>query len=263
MGSNLDGRLILLTGASTGIGRAAAAAFVAAGARVVGVARSRERLEQLSEQLGGSSWLIPVVADVSDAASVEQMASHVLDRIGLPDVIVANAGIGLDALFSETDDASLRSIFETNVFGVFSTLRPFVPRMIERGHGRLLVISSVVGKRGLPHYSAYSASKFALHGMLDSLRAELHGTGVSAGIVCPSSTESEFQDRMRRTGPKQRSVRPLRHSAESVARAIVRMARSRRREMVLSPEGKFLIFADSLVPAIVDRILASLMARRR
>ena len=194
MGINLEGRLILLTGASTGIGRAAVAAFVEAGARVIGVARSRERLEELAERLGGAPRVTPLAADVTDAGSVERMASHVLDNIGLPDVIVANAGIGLDALFSETSDPALCSVFETNVFGVFRTLRPFVPRMIERGSGRLLLISSVVGKRGIPHYSAYSASKFALHGMFDFMRAELHGTGVSVGIVWPSSTE------MRMTG---------------------------------------------------------------
>ena len=133
--------------------------------------------------------------------------------------------------------------------------------MIERGSGRILFVSSIVGKRGTPYYSAYSASKFALHGLADALRAELVGTNVSVGLVDPSSTESHFQDNLLRDGPQQNRSRPRRHSAEAVADAIVRMAESRRREVILGFEAKLLHWANVVAPGFVDRLLAKKLRR--
>jgi len=263
MSLELDGSLVLITGASTGIGAAAAREFVRAGSRVIGVARALEKLEALSRELGGPEQFVPLAADVTDPASMDAMVAEVLGRIGVPDVVVANAGVGLDALFVETTDELMQRVLDVNLLGLLRTVRPFLPRMIERGSGRVLFISSVVGKRGIPHYSAYAASKWALHGMADALHCELRGTGVSLGVVCPTSTTSEFHERILREGPRQRRVRPREQSAETVARAIVRMARSRRREMVLSTEARFMVFVDHVAPRLVDAILARMMMGRR
>jgi short-subunit dehydrogenase len=263
MASDLRGKLVLITGASTGIGRAAAREFVRQGARVIGVARSAELLEQLSDELGGPDHFVAQAADVTDAGAMEAMAEAVLERYGAPDVVVANAGIGLDARFVDTSDEALRSVLEVNVFGLLRTVRPVLPAMIERGSGRVLFISSVVGKRGIPHYAAYAASKFALHGMADSLHAELHGTGVSLGLICPTSTESEFQDRILREGPRQKRFRPGVQTAEHVARVIAKMARNRRREIVLSAQARFMVLLDTIWPSLVDTLLARLMFRRQ
>ena len=266
MESSLPGRFrgqrILITGASTGIGRATAVAFVAEGASVIAVARSGERLQELARELGGRPNLIPITADVTDPDSMEAMASRALSEGRVPDVVVANAGIGLDALFVETSEEALRAVFDVNVLGVVRTVRPFIAGMVERGSGRILLVSSVAGKRGIPHYAAYSASKFALHGMADALRPELRGTGVSLGIICPSSTRTEFHDRKLRQGPSQKRTRPGQHSAESVARAILKMASSRRRELVLTPEGKLLSWTNVLAPRLLDRILGRILVRK-
>lgn len=262
MTTRFDGGRVLITGASAGIGRAAALAFVVEGALVLAVARSRERLDAVAAACRGPGRIIPLVADVSDGISMEGMAARVLSEHGPPDVIVANAGIGLDATFVETTDEAFRAVLEVNVLGVMRTVRPFLAGMIGRARGRILLISSVVGKRGIPNYTAYTASKFALHGMADALRVELHGTGVSVGLVCPSSTATEFDERKLRSGPSQRSVRLARHSAESVAQAILRMSRSRRREMVLSPEGKLMMWANALCPSLLDAILARVLVRK-
>jgi len=258
-----DGKRVVVTGASSGIGRATAVAFAAAGARVIATARSESRLRSLAGELGGPPRLTPLVVDVTEAASVETMAARVLEDGGAPDIVVANAGIGLDALLVETSEESLKAVFETNVYGVVRTLRCFVPGMVERGSGRLVLVSSVVGKRGIPHYSVYSGSKFALHGIADALRAELHGSGVSVGVICPASTETEFAGRRLREGPSQKPVRPGRHTPDSVARAILRMAGSRRREMVLTPEGKALAWANVFLPGILDGFLARMLVRRK
>ena len=260
MSRGLSGQRVLVTGASAGIGRAAVAAFVREGAEVLAVARSRERLEELARELGGGHVTV-FACDVADGAAMEALARDVLARGGPPDVVVANAGIGLDARFVETTDEALRAVFEVNVFGVVRTVRPFLPAMVARGSGRVLIVSSVVGKRGIPNYAAYSGSKFALQGIVEALRPEIHGTGVTVGIVYPSSTTTEFHDRIRRAGPPQPHVRVQKHSADSVARALVRMARSNRREMVLSVEGKLTACMNRWMPGLFDRILAKVLVR--
>jgi len=262
MGHQLQGRLVLITGASTGIGCATSRTLVEQGARVLGLARSLDRLNELSRELGGAKNFVPIEADVTDAARMESAVQTVLSDHGLPDVVIANAGISLDALFENTTDEGLSRVFEVNVFGLVRTVRPFVPAMVERGSGRIVLISSIVGKRGIPYYAAYSASKFALHGIADALRTELYGSGVTVGLVCPSSTESELQTRALREGPSQRRVRVRRHTAESVANAIVKMAASRRREMVLSAEAKLLAFANVVAPGLVDRLLSRMLRNR-
>jgi len=257
--SDNDRRLVLITGASMGIGREAALLFARRGDRVVAVARGGDRLDELARD---QSEIVPLTADVADAESMSAMADRVLRECGIPDVVVANAGIGLDALFAETSDEALRRLFEVNVLGMFRTVRPFLPGMIARGSGRVLLVSSIVGKRGIPHYSGYSASKFALHGAADALRSELWGTGVSVGIVCPGSTETGFQDRALQSGTPQKRVRPVRRSPTSVARALVSMSGSRRRERILGAESKLMAFVDTLAPAVVDWILARMLARK-
>ena len=259
---NLAGKRVLITGASSGIGRAAAQAFVAEGAVVLAVARSRDRLDSLAAELGGPARVATFVADVADGPAMEALARAVIAGHGVPDVIIANAGLGLDARFESTTDDDLLKVFEVNVFGVVRTIRPFLPGMIARGRGRILMVSSIVGKRGVPNYAAYSGSKFALHGMADALRPELQGTGVTVGIVCPSSTTTQFEDRKRRSGPPQIKVRVQKHSAESVARALCRMARGTRREIVLSAEGKLMNAMNRLAPGILDWILAKALVRK-
>jgi len=261
LGYSLNGRKVLITGASAGIGRAAAHRFLAEGADVWALARSRDRLEELSAEAGGPPRLVPIVADVSDGPRMEEATGRILSELGVPDVIVANAGIGLDARFENTKDADLARVFEVNVFGLIRTLRPFVRPMAERGSGRILLVSSIVGKRGVPNYTAYSGSKFAVQGIAETVRTELLHSGVKVGVVCPASTESEFRDRTLRDGPQQNQKRLARHSADSVAMAIVKMVRSGRREKGLTVEGKLLHYANKFIPGILDRILYRVMLK--
>ena len=258
----LAGKQVLITGASEGIGRAAAKAFVDAGSFVIAVARSKDKLESLAAELGGGEHVAVYPADVADGAAMEAMAASVLAGHGAPDVIIANAGVGLDALFTETTDEALRRVFEVNVFGVARTIRPFLPAMVARRSGRILIISSAVGKRGIPNYSAYSASKFALRGMAEALRPEIYGTGVTVGVVYPSSTTTQFQENLARAGPPQVKVRVQKHSADKVARSLLRMARWTRREMVLSPEAKLMVVLNLFAPWFLDWVLARLLLKK-
>ncbi len=255
-------KLVLITGASAGIGKVTAQEFVREGARVIGTGRNRERLDAVRDEIGAGKF-VPIVADVADAGSMASMVTRIVGEVGLPDIVIANAGIGHDAHFVDTSEEAWRELFETNVFGVVRTVRPFVPGMIERGSGRVLLISSVVGKRGIPHYAAYSASKFALDGLADVLRVELVGTGVTLGTIYPSSTVSEFQDRTQRVGLERKPKRPKRHPTIKVARAILSMAGSRRPEMLLSFEGNFMAVVDKISPRLVDWILSRVLQRRK
>lgn len=251
------GRLVLVTGASAGIGRAACEAFARDGDRVLAVARRADRLDDLAQAAAAAGQsIVALAADVTDRAAMEALATRVLRESGVPDVVVANAGVGLDARFVDMTEDALRAVLETNVIGVFRTIHPFLPGMLARGSGRILIISSIVGKRGVPHYAAYAASKFALHGMADAMRGELMGTGVSVGLICPSSTQSEFHESIARRGPAQRRVRPKVHPASSVAEGIVRMSRSRKRELLLSSEGRLMLVLNAISPSLLDRILA-------
>jgi short-subunit dehydrogenase len=257
---DLKDALILITGASSGIGRVSAVQFAREGARVLAIARNAERLAELANEAAGR--LTTYVADVADDDGMAALAERVLADHGAPDIVVANAGIGLDARFENTTDGDARAVFETNVLGVFRTVRPYLPAMVERGSGRILIVSSVVGKRGIPNYAAYSGSKFALHGMAGALRTELRGTGVTVGLICPSSTTTGFHDRVRKAGPAQRRVRIATHTPESVADAILRMARSDRREVVLSLEAKAMSFVEKFAPGVLDFILHRTLVRK-
>jgi len=257
-------RWVLITGASAGIGRATAEAFLAEGARVVAVARRMDALQSLATAYpadGSGDRVIIRTADVTDPAAMETLARDVLAGPGVPDVIVANAGVGADALFVETDEEMWSRVFETNVFGAVRTLRPFVRPMVRRGSGRLILVSSVVGKRGVPYYTTYSASKYALHGLADALRVELLKTGVTVGLVCPSSTVSEFHAMKATRGPRQASDRFRHHSAESVAQAILDLAAGGKRERVLSMEGKLMACLQRWTPGWLDRILYRVLMR--
>ena len=259
MPGRFHGKLVLITGASQGIGLAAARMFAAEGGTVLALARSFAKLQELA---ASSPRIVPVQADVADSASMEAMAARVLGERGVPDVVIANAGIGLDARFQDTSDVAMREILEVNTLGVLRTVRPFLAGMLARRSGRILLVSSVVGKRGIPHYTAYCASKFALHGMADCLRPELYRSGVTVGIVCPSSTTTEFQANIRSAGPSQNKKRIKRHSAESVAAALVSMAGSTRRERILSLEGKAMAVVNTLAPGLMDLVLGRVFMRR-
>lgn len=183
---------VFLTGASSGLGAALAQAWVAAqpSVRFGLVARrgaSLERLAgELSEASGGRARLLPLVADVTDRAALADAATRFLGTFGVPDVVVANAGISAGTLTGEAADAEVfERIVATNLLALPSTFAPFIEPMRARGSGRLVGIASVAGIRGLPGAGAYSASKAAAITYLESLRVELHGSGLRVVTIAP------------------------------------------------------------------------------
>jgi short-subunit dehydrogenase len=175
---------VFITGASTGLGAALARAYAGRGATLGLTARRGELLQQLASSLAVPCAIYSL--DVRVAESLRYAANDFVSRFGLPDIVIANAGISAGTLTDEAADLPVfEEIFDTNVLGVIHTFHPFIAPMRERGKGRLVGIASVAGFRGVPGAGAYSASKAAVMNYLESLRIELRGSGVVVTTICP------------------------------------------------------------------------------
>jgi NADP-dependent 3-hydroxy acid dehydrogenase YdfG len=188
--------VLLITGASSGIGAASARA-AAAGYRLVLAARRLEELEALAAELGGEERALAVRCDVTEWDQVEAMAAAALERFGRIDAVFANAGFGASRGFLEESPEHWRSMVLTNVYGVALTIRATLPHLLERGDGHFLVTSSIAGRRALPG-SLYSATKFAATAIGESLRAELRqiheNTAIKVTLIEPGMTDTDFFD---------------------------------------------------------------------
>src|SRR4051794_32694727 len=189
-----DHRVLLITGASTGIGAATARLAAAAGWKVVASARSEDKLRDLVQELGDDAALAQR-CDVTDFADQERLVEAALDRFGRIDAVFANAGFGAKRGFLEEDPDFWRSMVLTNVLGVACTIRATMPHLRERGSGHYLLTSSVAGRRALPG-SLYSSTKWAVTGMAESLRQELRNekSRVRVTVIEPGMTDTPFFD---------------------------------------------------------------------
>lgn len=174
---------VIISGASSGLGMALARHYAAQGATLGLIARRKELLQQLATEIPNCA-IYP--ADVRDARAMQAAAQDFMQRHGCPDIVIANAGISRGTLTEHLEDSAVfEAILGTNVTGMVNTFQPFIAPMRTAKQGRLVGIASVAGYRGLPGGSAYSASKAAAISYLESLRVEMHGSGVSVITVCP------------------------------------------------------------------------------
>lgn len=177
-------RRIFITGASSGIGAALARHYARGDVRLGLVGRRREALEALAAECGGEAQVF--VADVADASAMHRAAAQFVAAGGLPDIVIASAGVSVGTLTEHAEDAdAFARVMHTNVLGMVHTFQPFVAPMRAAGAGTLVGIASVAGVRGLPGAGAYSASKAAVRRYLESLRVELHGSGVRVVTISP------------------------------------------------------------------------------
>jgi len=251
----IPGLRTIVTGATSGIGRALVVELIGRGAQVVGMGRRGDRLEGLASEVASPGRFRSVVGDVTrreDRAAALETAGR---EFGGLDALVNNAGSGALGRFEAADEARLRQIFEVNFFAPAEFIREALP-LLKRGNRPIVVnIGSVLGHRAMPEKSEYCASKFALHGLSDALRAELAPQGIDVLLVSPSTTASEFFSVA--TG---QSTRPQNRfgamRAETVARRAVRAIATGRHEIILSAGGNFLVWLDRLCPPLADWLFA-------
>lgn len=186
------GSVVFVTGASSGIGAALAVQLEKAGAKLVLAARRLDRLQALRATFQLPGEHLPVALDVRDPESVRRAFREAAVKFGKLDALVANAGVGGWYAVHETPDEEVERMLDTNVKGVIRCIREAVPLLEKAGGGRIALVSSVVGRRGVPGMGVYSASKFALHGLADAMRIELAPKEIAVSAFCPGLTATEF-----------------------------------------------------------------------
>jgi len=255
----------VVTGASSGIGRATALRLVEQGAAVVLVARRPEALQTLADEIaeaGGVAVVAP--ADVSDADAVEDIAARVVERFGRIDVWVNNAAVIAFSPFESMPTAEFRRILEVNVMGVVNGSQVALRQMRSQGVGVLVNISSIFGALPPPYASAYAMSKAAVRSLSASLRQELRldgVKGVDVVTVLPASIDTPiYHTSANHTGRELRPLPPV-YDPDRVAAAIVSRIRRPRREVIVGPAGRPLLLQAKLVPAATERMMGWLVDR--
>jgi len=262
MGRDLSESVVVITGASSGIGRATALAFADAGASVVLAARREQPLREAAgecEARGVRALAVP--ADVRDAPAMQRLADRAAEAFGGIDVWVNNAGVTLMARFEDAPPDLWREVVEVNLMGYVNGARAALPHLRRRGAGALIQVGSVNSRVGAPYASAYVASKFAVRGFAECLRAELRGDSIAVCTVMPASIDTPlFQHAATFAG---RAVKPLRPvlRPERVANAIVRCARRPRREVVVGLSGRQLILMHDLALPLFERVMSRTVER--
>ncbi len=260
MRENLQGKRTLITGASSGIGAELARQLAREGARLALAARRADRLEAVATEcrsLGAQAHVL--LADVTREQDCERMVTETLEALGGLDLLVVNAGISMWALFEEITDLSIfRRIMETNYLSAVYTTYFALPHL-RASRGRIVAMSSLTAKTGVPTRTAYAASKHAMNGFFDSLRAELWGTGVEVTIICPGFVSTEIREHALAGDGKPLSSNPLDEARESMsveecARQTLDAIKKGRRELVMTPEGKLGQYLRPFAPGLIDAV---------
>ena len=251
----LSESVVVITGASSGIGRATALAFAHRRAMLVVCARREAPLERVAEQcrsVGAEALAIP--ADVREEPSMRALAHHALDRFGRVDVWVNNAGVGALGGFEALPPDVFRSVVETDFFGCVHGARAVLPHFTSRGHGVLINVASMLGKMAMPYYTAYAAAKFAVVGFGETLREELIGTGVDVVTIMPAAIDTPFFEHSANyTGRALKPPRPV-YDPNDVASTIVRAAEHPRREIFVGGAARAMHALHTMMPALYEQL---------
>jgi short-subunit dehydrogenase len=252
---NLAGLRVLVTGASQGIGKAIAELAAKRGMRVLASARSVDLLNQLATTVKAAGQTLEVVqADVATDAGRAAMVEAARSKFGGLDVLINNAGIGATGHFAESSPDVLRSIMETNFFGTVETTRLFLPLLKEGTTPAVVNVSSILGRRAIPGRSLYCASKFAVEGWTQAIRAEFARFDIDVITVNPGLTQTNFSQNMLEKNARQSLDHRRGMTSEQVAAVTLAALERGKRAVNLTFLGKALLFANRFAPGLVDRI---------
>src|SRR5215210_8922585 len=250
----LKGKVAVVTGASSGIGEATARVLAERDAAVVLVARAEDKLRFLEREISAAGGrVLSVRTDVADADSVEVMLERTTEEFGPLDILVNNAGIGLSGRVEDLRAEDLRHVFEVNLVGPLNCVQAALPRM--RRGGRIINVSSVIGKRAIPKVGGYCATKFALNALSDALRVEVAGRGITVTSVYPGTTRTAFRENSRRTKSEKRGWRPRGVTAGRVAQKIADAAEAGGRDIYVTLPDRLFVAGTNLLPHLADLVL--------
>lgn len=260
---NLNNKRVIVTGASSGIGRALAIEAARRGAKVVLVGRNTERLNAAAAaaRSAGGSMAIPLIADVTEPIERERIMHAAETQFGGLDILVNNAGIGATGHFQDADPERLRRIMEVNFFGPAELARLAIPLLKVGSDPAIVMINSVVGRRAIPARPEYSASKFALTGLAEALRAELVKDGIEVTTIFPGLTATEFEEHMLENRARLSLHKDRWMTAEEAARQTWNAVEHRKHETVLTLKGKLLVLINRLAPRFIDFKMAQLVRK--
>lgn len=258
-------KVIIITGGSSGIGRACAFRFAKEGARIVISARNEENLKEVEQELlKMGAEVLAVTSDVSNENDCVRLINETLNRFGRIDVLINNAGISMRALFKDLDLKVMRQLIEINFFGTVYCTK-YAMRQLLKHKGSVVGISSIAGFQGLPGRTGYSASKFAMQGFLDALRVENLKTGLHVMTVCPGYTESNIRNVALTANGSLQGESPREEkkmmTSEEVADYIFRGVVSRKPEIVLTAQGKLAFYLRKFFPRLVDKMVYSALLK--
>jgi short-subunit dehydrogenase len=258
MSRTIENLAVVLTGASSGIGRATAIALAREGARLFLVARRRDRLEQLQAEIQKKDRVAFIeVLDLRNADAVHAMIRSGFEKLGRIDVLINNAGFGYRGTVEKTPHAIVREIFEVNFEAPLIASQDVIPIMRRQGGGHIINISSIAGHRGIPLSGIYCATKFALNGLSEALRIELKGSNILVSLISPASTESEFWSALRKgdvDASQTQAFKPIgrEQTSQDVAEAIVRCVRNPKIEIYPYWPSRFVATLNAIAPSLVD-----------
>lgn len=263
----MKNKVVVITGASSGIGKACAFAFGKAGCRIVINGRDADRLHEAALALQAANIeCLAVPGDVSQEADVKALIDQTIARFERLDILINNAGISMRALFEDLDLAVIKRVMDINFYGTVYATKYALPHILKT-KGSIIGISSVAGYRGLPARTGYSASKFAMQGFLEALRTELLPKGVHVMVACPGFTASNIRNTALAANGSMQGESPREESkmmsSEEVADHILRATIHRKRDLVLTFQGKFTVFLNKWLPGLADTLVYNHMKKEK
>ncbi|MBE0639230.1 MAG: SDR family oxidoreductase [Bacteroidales bacterium] len=260
-----DDKVVVITGASSGIGKALVYEFAVRGAKVVAAARSLDNLTILKTDLFSAGKEILIVqTDVTIENECRQLIEKTIEKFEKIDVLINNAGISMRALFNELDTTVIRKLMEVNFWGTVYCSKFALPHL-QKSKGSLVGVSSIAGYKGLPGRTGYSASKFAMQGLLEVIRIENLKKDLHVLIACPGFTASNIRKTALAADGTQQGESPRDEgkmmSAEEVARHIAEAIGKRKRSLILTSQGKITVLLNKFFPAMLDKMVYNHMAK--
>ena len=250
----IEGRTVIITGASSGIGRETAREFASRRANVVLASRNREKLEAIAQDLAslpGHRLVVPT--DVTDQLATEALVRRTVEEFGTLDILVNNAGVGLFAPIADGSIENMRYLFEVNFWGAVHAIQAAAPYMESQKRGHIVNVSSIAGHISPPYMGMYAATKHALAAMSDALRNEVASAGVRVSTVYPGLTQTNFMENMLQEVEAPQMPPVVRWvTARTVGQRIAQAVRWNIRDVYISPEDVAAVAADAFAPYLMD-----------